>query len=118
MKAALISGIVLIAIIVCSAVSSIYIYNGADELYSKIDTISIDEGERLKQAYEEYTKFEPLASLIVNLERLSSLDQAFAELIGAAEANDTEQFIISKSCLLNAIKHLRQLNEFSIYNIL
>ena len=74
--------------------------------------------EEYTQIYEDFKKKEGYIALTVNHGDLMSIENAFAEIIGAAKANDRESLIIAKSRLIDALGHLRRLSGINFDSIL
>lgn len=71
-----------------------------------------DEGilDAVTSLYENFQADERYISLTVNHDDLTNIEEAFAEMIGAAKAKDAEQFTITKSRLEDALAHLGRLS--------
>ncbi len=72
-----------------------------------------DECERApeyERLYENFCKWQKFISLTVSHEDLSDIEKDFAEILGAARADDRESLIIAKSRLIMTLTHLRRLS--------
>lgn len=74
--------------------------------------------EEYTRIYENFKKKESFIALTVNHGDLMSIEDAFAELIGAAKADDKESLMIAKSRLTDALGHLKRLSGINIDSIL
>ena len=90
-------------------------------------TKSVSEAEEVATAtaekeyteiYEDFKKKERYISLTVNHNDLMTIENSFAELIGAAKANDTQSLLIAKSRLIDALEHLKRLSGINLDSIL
>ena len=101
-------------------VNGVYITKSVDgyiERLEGIDTESDSLTEELQGLYGEFQKTASVISLTVNHEDLTNIEDAFAEIIGAAEAKEQSEVIITKSRLVDALRHLRRLSGFNIESI-
>ena len=70
-----------------------------------------------EKIYDEYKDYTLYISLTVNHGDLESIDTAFAEIIGAAKANDHSSVLIIKSRLIDNLDHIRRLSGINIDSI-
>ena len=70
------------------------------------------------EIYENFKKKERYISLTVNHNDLMNIENSFAELIGAARADDQESLVIAKSRLIDALGHLKRLSGINLDSIL
>ena len=73
--------------------------------------------EEYVRIYEEYKDVELYVSLSINHDDLSNLENAFAEIIGAARAGDKESVIIIKSRMNDYLRHIKRLIGINIDSI-
>lgn len=73
--------------------------------------------EEYVRIYEEYKHVELYVSLSINHDDLSNLENAFAEIIGAARAGDKESVIIIKSRMNDYLRHIKRLIGINIDSI-
>ena len=73
--------------------------------------------EEYVRIYEEYKDVELYVSLSINHDDLSNLENAFAEIIGAARAGDKESIIIIKSRMNDYLRHIKRLIGINIDSI-
>ena len=68
--------------------------------------------------YKNFKRKETYIAITVNHEDLTNIESSFAEVIGAAKANDRESLIIAKNRLTDALRHLKRLSGINIDSIL
>ena len=84
---------------------------------AEVDDTTLAETE-YTEIYEDFKKKERYISLTVNHNDLMNIENSFAELIGAAKADDKESLIIAKSRLIDALGHLKRLSGINLDSIL
>ena len=84
---------------------------------AEVDDTTLAETE-YTEIYEAFKKKERYISLTVNHNDLMNIENSFAELIGAAKADDKESLIIAKSRLIDALGHLKRLSGINLDSIL
>jgi hypothetical protein len=67
--------------------------------------------------YDKYKKYELYISLSVSHDDLSNLEDAFAEIIAAAKADDRSTLITTKSRLTDYLRHIKRLSGINIDSI-
>ena len=107
----------LIAVIVNSAILTSVITDIYDEVNEIDDTIPELARVGYEKAYEKYSRYYSFISLTVNHEDLTDIENSFAEIIGAATAQDTDAVITIKSRLLSALLHLRRLSGINLDSV-
>ncbi len=70
------------------------------------------------QIYENFKRKETYIAITVNHEDMTNIEDAFSEVVGAAEAGDREGMIIAKNRLTDALRHLKRLSGINIDSIL
>ena len=87
-----------------------------------VEKVQVEDCEELKEELERiyafFKKRESYIALTVSHDDLTNIEDAFAEMIGAAEAADTDSVTIAKSRLLDALGHLKRLSGLNIDSIL
>ncbi len=107
--------LVIIAVILNSIFLGILLENLINECQSIPDKCeSLSDYEQLYQRFKDLHKF---ISLTVSHEELSEVERDFAEIIGAAKADDKESLIIAKSRLVTTLSHLRRLSLMNIDSV-
>lgn len=69
------------------------------------------------EIYEKYKSYELYISLSVDHDDLSSVEDAFSEIIGAAKADDAVGVITTKSRLTDNLRHIKRLAGINIDSI-
>lgn len=110
-----------IAILITVAVfaNSVFLCSTLDRLSERLDAAPSDitAAELYEEIYSDYTKAERYISLTVSHSDLEGVDDSFAELLGAIEAEEQEALIVAKSRLLHALSHMRRLCGISIDSV-
>ena len=70
------------------------------------------------QIYEKFQRKETYIAITVNHEDMTNIEDAFSEVVGAADAGDREGMIIAKNRLIDALRHLKRLSGINIDSIL
>jgi len=104
---------VLLFVTVNTAVLSSMI-NGLTEEASSMK-LELDDVEAL---YKKFLGARTYLSITVNHEDIESVEEEFAELLGALPANDVESAAIAKSRLVSALTHLGRLSGFNLDSII
>lgn len=113
---------ILICTVVLISINSILLCRTVEDV-----TKAVTEGEErdtriaekeYTEIYDNFKKKESYIALTVNHGDLTSIEDAFAELIGAAKADDTDSLLIAKSRLIDALGHLKRLSGINIDSIL
>ena len=73
--------------------------------------------EEYEDIYERYKSLELYISLTVNHGDLENIESAFAEIIGAARAEDRDGVITTKSRLIDYLDHIRRLSGINIDSV-
>ncbi|MBO5945596.1 MAG: DUF4363 family protein [Clostridia bacterium] len=121
MKAVAVALILLTLSLGAVIANSIILNSIIDEISDEVertDENDLDEArERYEQIYSLYQKRVTYISLTTNHEDLTNIEECFSEIIGAAKANDRSSFIIMKSRLTDALRHLKRLSGINIESI-
>ena len=122
MKAFCFSLFTLVILLALVSVNSIYIERFTNELVCKLDEIDEQSPQSAKNELEELAKefesAEKIISLTVSHSDLTNIEEAFAEIVGAASANDSTTVTITKSRLKSALLHLGRLSGINIHSII
>ena len=70
------------------------------------------------QIYKKFKSKETYIAITVNHEDMTNIEDAFSEVVGAAEAGDREGMITAKNRLIDALQHLKRLSGINIDSIL
>lgn len=88
----------------------------------KVNSATIENCQKAlleyEEIYEDFKKKEHFINLTVNHEDLTEVELSFAEIIGAAKANDMDSLITIKSRLQDSLEHLRRLSGINLSSIL
>ena len=69
------------------------------------------------EIFDRYKSKLTYISLTVNHEDLTSIEESFAEIIGAAQAEDMDTLLAVKSRLIGSLTHLKRLSGINIDSI-
>ncbi len=100
-------------------INSFIIMAKADDLLEKLSTTesSIDEAQRYHDIYEDFRSTRRYISFTVDHDTITVLEDGFAEILGAIEAEDEGALIIAKSRLIGSISHLKRLSGINADSI-
>ena len=122
MKSAKIAAAVLIILITLVFLNSFFISNLANKFAEKLEKIDLGSEdfayEELKALKNEFETRRIWITLTVSHDDISSIEEAFSDIIGAALAKERSEMIITKSRLENALRHLGRLSAINIDSIL
>ena len=114
---------VTLTLLLCFVVTNSLVLKSKIELL-KENIIGAEENN-MDEAHKEYNslflkynKLEKYMSLTVNHEDLANIENAFAEIIGAANADDKTALLTTKSRLIDYLSHIRRLSGINIDSIL
>lgn len=92
-----------------------------DDTLSEVREIEIEDVDtalsKFEAAYEKFERREKFVSLTVSHSDLTSIEDAFCDIIGAGIAKDKEEMIKTKTRLINSLEHLRRLSGINIDSI-
>ncbi|MBR5140106.1 MAG: DUF4363 family protein [Clostridia bacterium] len=121
MKSIRIAYIIFTLLLVATIINSIIlgrIIEGFSQDISKAEEIDMATAEKeYSEIYERYKSIELYISLSINHDDLSNLENAFAEIIGAAKAGDREAVITIKSRMNDYLRHIRRLTGINIDSV-
>lgn len=114
------------AILICSVLlitaNAIALGRIIDTTVAEVTAAEEEDTEKATKAYtelyENFKRKESYIALTVNHGDLMNIEDAFAEIIGAAKADDKESLMIAKSRLIDALGHLKRLSGINIDSIL
>lgn len=122
MKLHTVAIVLLLCIAILVTANSIFITRTVDTYTAQIRALT-EEGDvqalhaDIARLRADYDAFEAFWSLSVSHDDLMNIRTAFADLEGAAKANDTISFIQAKSRLIDALMHLRRLSALNFYSV-
>ncbi|MBQ8689070.1 MAG: DUF4363 family protein [Clostridia bacterium] len=70
------------------------------------------------EIFDRFMRYELYLGITVNHNDLTSVEDGFAELLGAIKAEDEDTLITAKSRLISTLKHIRRLAGINIDSIL
>lgn len=119
MKAAVISFVVLIAVLTAVVLNSYFVSKSICKIAEKLEDApsSTDSYEVYSDIFDEYMKKQHFIGLTVSHDDLTNIEREFNEILGAIEADDEESLIIAKSRLTGALSHLRRLSGINADSI-
>jgi hypothetical protein len=119
MKVTVFASIMLIITTAFVFINSAVVTKMADELTDELSSIpeSSEYAEEYRAAEELFCSMRRYLNLTVCHDSLLTVESSFAELIGAAEAQDEESLVITKSRLIGEISHLRRLSGINMNSI-
>ena len=121
MKSVRIAYIIFTLLLVIAIINSIVLGRIVERLDKEIaDAEEIDMAiaeKEYREIYERYKDIELYISLSINHDDLSNLENAFAEIIGAAKAGDRDAVITIKSRMNDYLRHIRRLTGINIDSI-
>jgi len=122
MKAFRISIIALVLLIAAVFANSAYIERLTDGFVSEVELINESDPdaakEELTELYDKFKKAEKIISITTSHDDLTSIEEGFAEMMGAVNARDMNEVIKIKSRLRSAFEHLGRLSGINIDSII
>ena len=122
MKIAIFATIVLLLSFGLVIANSILLRVYIDEILNEVREIEIDDvGTALmkfESAFKKFERREKFVSLTVSHSDLTSIEDAFCDIIGAGNAETKGEMIKTKTRLINSLEHLRRLSGINIDSIL
>ncbi len=122
MKTVKLAYVILVLLTISIAVNSIVLGKMTKSLAKDIESVDISNTKEATIEYEKlckrFEKAEKYISLSVSHDDLTNIEESFAELIGAADADNTDEMMKAKSRLVDALKHLGRLSGINIDSIM
>lgn len=115
MKNVRIAGVLLTLTLVAVVINAIAVRSIIGGILDEVETA---EAEDYTEIFDKFKSMETYISLSVDHEDMMNIELAFAELIGAVEADDEKTATVVKSRLKHSLEHLRQLSGINIDSIL
>ena len=120
MKSAVISAIILAIIFILVGINTKVVDNMLSDTIEH--TEKLEPGVNIKESFEELKTTNEKRAKYINLTvshvMMSEVEEAFAEIDGAIASGDEEEFIQSKSRLIDALGQLRRLAGLSFDSII
>ena len=113
MKTVKITSVFLLLLISAILINSFYIQGVTEDIARELDS-----SDNYEQTAEKFKKHERYISLTVSHDDLTNIEEAFAELIGVANAGDEVKLVTVKSRLKDSLEHLGRLSGINIDSIL
>ena len=122
MKVVKIAYSILCISLILVVVNSIVLGKVIDSISEMVENADYDDAKEIKKEFEEiyevFRKKESYIALTVSHDDLTNIEDAFAEVIGAADANDMASVTTAKCRLSDALRHLKRLSGINIDSIL
>lgn len=111
MKSLIFSCITAAVLIIFVFVNSFVVGFNIDKMVQAIESAPNDcqSAEIYKQLFDDYKRREKYIALSVSHSDLLGIEDSFAEILGAIEANDEETLTIQKSRIIKALAHIKRL---------
>ncbi len=120
MKKAAPAYILLLTVTLLVTLNAAFLTRRIDGYIEEIAAVSPEGSETydtLGEIFERFSRDYRWISLTVSHEDLMSIEDAFAEILGAAKIEEREEVAITKSRLIHALRHLRRLSSLNIDSI-
>jgi hypothetical protein len=102
--------------------NSSYIERLTEDFVSEIDEICENDTEKAKhdieRIYKKFKKAEKIISITTSHDDLTTIEEGFAEMIGAVHADDMTAVITIKSRLKSSFQHLGRLSGINIDSLI
>ena len=122
MKAFRISVIAMLLLAAAVFANSAYIEKLTEKFVSEVERISetdpIAASDALTELYQKFKRAEKIISITTSHDDLTSIEEGFAEMRGAVNAEDMIEVIKIKSRLRSAFEHLGRLSGINIDSII
>ena len=122
MKAFRIAVCSLVLLIVAVFVNSAYIKNLTAEFANEVDKINESDpdaaSKELTELFSKFKKAEKVISITTSHDDLTSIEESFAEMMGAVNTKDMNELIKIKSRLKRAFEHLGRLSGINIDSVI
>ncbi len=122
MRASRISVAVLIILASMIFANSFYIKTVTEGFIKEAESIdtenAIDSLESFEGLFRKFKRAERFISVTVSHEDLTRVEESFADIIGAATADDKNALTTAKSRLIDSLGHLRRLSGISLDSII
>ncbi len=111
MKDKVIAVVILILILGAIVANAIYLDRSIANILENVEELALDKENSLEQAegiYQGFKDRETYISITVNHEDLTSIEEAFSELIGHLRVGDIDGASVKKHRLIDSLEHLRR----------
>jgi DNA-directed RNA polymerase subunit F len=112
----------LVLLIVAVFVNSAYIKNLTAEFANEVDKINESDpdaaSKELTELFSKFKKAEKVISITTSHDDLTSIEETFAEMMGAVNAKDMNELIKIKSRLKSSFEHLGRLSGINIDSVI
>ncbi len=111
MKEKIIALVVLVFIVGAIATNAVVLDKNISELADGVSSLSLSDDNAQKNAEELYSRFkekETYISITVNHEDLTSIEEAFSDMIGYLSVGNTDDAEVTKHRLIDSLEHLRR----------
>ena len=78
---------------------------------------SCQAGDLYEALFEDYRRRERYIALSVSHSDLLGIEDSYAEILGAIEADDLEALIIAKSRIIKALAHIKRLSAVNLDSV-
>lgn len=112
MKALIFAYVTLAAVIATVFINSFAVSDAVGDMINSLQEVenSTDNKEKYIEIYDEFKRYRKYINLTVSHDIIMSIEENFAEILGALEADDEESLIITKSRLISELSHLKRLS--------
>ena len=122
MKAFIIATFVLSLLVASVFANSVFIGHLTERFSKEVEKINETDpeiaGAEISEIYAKFKKAEKVISITTSHEDLTTIEESFAEMIGAAEVGDMDSLVTIKSRLRNSFEHLGRLSGINIDSII
>ena len=102
--------------------NSIYLKGICKDFSKRLDEIEltspVDALHEIEELFADFQKAEKFISITVSHDDLTNIEEGFAEMIGAAIAEDAETLVITKSRLSHSFEHLKRLLTINLDGVI
>ena len=114
MKSVKIAAVILVLTLTAVIANAIILRNLIDGLTAELEEA---DGEEYEEVFEHFKRIKTYVGLSVDHEDMMNIELAFAELVGAADAEDEDSAAVVKSRLKYSLEHLKRLSGLNIDSI-
>ena len=112
----------LVLLIAAVFANSAYIEKLTDKFVNEVEMINEKDPEiakaELSELFSKFKKAEKIISITTSHDDLTSIEESFAEMMGAVNAKDMNELIKIKSRLKSAFEHLGRLSGINMDSII
>jgi hypothetical protein len=121
MKAGIFAISAIVSVTLLISINSYMLHRSISGLIEDAEVLSSESDGALQKAIQIKQRFEDLewyVSLTVNHEDLTNIEECYSDLVGYLSVNMNEEATVTKSRLIDALKHLRRLSGVNIDSII